>query len=392
MEIKVHPMRSLQVAPNGQLRTSSFLGGSNNDVGNGIAIDGNGSIYVVGYTESYDFPGSKSGNNPNPKLQKYNTAVAAGDSNAGDAFIAKVAAPLTVIGMPILPGSNNSFSGTVATFTDPALDPDLATTVLSAVIQWGDGSTSIGNLGDSADGSGSYTVSGSHTYATRGDFPVVVTVTDEANGLKATTGVDASALPGWQAEASISVDPTIPPIRSTFLQPRRTVSQPDCREADTRQPHRLASLAQTVTTAESPGSPLRPGHAMRLLSTRPSIQCRPPTRIRPTDWVRPSQHLSAQPGLIATGSGDPSTGEDGLPLSNLGNQTSVIDSFGNAYISYVNLIDNSTTVFVVWRRKVKIPSSCFKRFRRLATAPEWTWTNRSLPPVPGPPPGRVRSG
>jgi hypothetical protein len=35
---------------------SSFLGGSNADIGNGIAVDGSGIVYVTGQTASTDFP------------------------------------------------------------------------------------------------------------------------------------------------------------------------------------------------------------------------------------------------------------------------------------------------------------------------------------------------
>ena len=37
---------------------STYLGGSNNDEGNGIALDGTGSAYITGYTSSTDFPTS----------------------------------------------------------------------------------------------------------------------------------------------------------------------------------------------------------------------------------------------------------------------------------------------------------------------------------------------
>ena len=57
---------------------STYLGGSDSDIGFGIALDGGGSAYVGGYTDSTDFP---------------TTAGAAQTTLAGaqDAFVAKIA-------------------------------------------------------------------------------------------------------------------------------------------------------------------------------------------------------------------------------------------------------------------------------------------------------------
>jgi hypothetical protein len=74
-----------------------------------------------------------------------------------------------------LSGTEGSpLSGTVATYTDP--NPSDVATQFSATIDWGDGSTSSGSISGS---SGSFTVTGDHTYSEEGtSIPVKVTITD----------------------------------------------------------------------------------------------------------------------------------------------------------------------------------------------------------------------
>jgi hypothetical protein len=45
-----------KVDPSGELVWSSYLGGSSGDSARGVAVDENGSVYLVGYTSSSDFP------------------------------------------------------------------------------------------------------------------------------------------------------------------------------------------------------------------------------------------------------------------------------------------------------------------------------------------------
>ena len=83
---------------------------------------------------------------------------------------------------------NTSFSGVVARFTDS----DLLSTAgdFSAIIEWGDGTISSGTL---AGANGSFTVSGTHSYATAGQLPLHVTLSDDGAGT-ATAMASASAL------------------------------------------------------------------------------------------------------------------------------------------------------------------------------------------------------
>jgi uncharacterized repeat protein (TIGR01451 family) len=85
--------------------------------------------------------------------------------------------PITASGTTFSATEGASFSGEVATFTDP----DIAATAseYSATIDWGDTSaTTAGTIGGSA---GSFSVSGTHTYTEEGSYSVTVTITDVDN-------------------------------------------------------------------------------------------------------------------------------------------------------------------------------------------------------------------
>lgn len=74
------------------------------------------------------------------------------------------------------------FSGTVATFTDSGDNAQAAD--FSATIDWGDGNKSSGNI--VATGSGTFAVSGDHTYLDEGQFTLRVQIADRSGDTAAT--------------------------------------------------------------------------------------------------------------------------------------------------------------------------------------------------------------
>jgi hypothetical protein len=104
-------------------------------------------------------------------------------------------APITATGTSIASTEGQSFSGTVATFTDP----DLAATAseYAATIDWGDSTTTTGTISGSG---GSFIVSGSHTYTEEGSYSVTVTIADV--DLPANSAVAAST--ATVADAALS--------------------------------------------------------------------------------------------------------------------------------------------------------------------------------------------
>jgi hypothetical protein len=71
----------------------------------------------------------------------------------------------------------------VATFTDSNRSDKASS--FAATINWGDGSTTSGRVTGS---NGTFTVTGGHTYADEGSFPLGVTITDRANNTSLTPG------------------------------------------------------------------------------------------------------------------------------------------------------------------------------------------------------------
>jgi streptogramin lyase len=92
------------------------------------------------------------------------------------------------------------YSGTVATITDPfATSPPL-----SATIDWGDGNTSSGGV--AAGSNNTWTVSGTHEYASRASVIVTVTVTDPASGVSSSDAFLATVGASFVTEVALPIN------------------------------------------------------------------------------------------------------------------------------------------------------------------------------------------
>jgi uncharacterized repeat protein (TIGR01451 family) len=120
----------------------------------------------------------------------YNVTISISDDGTGTAsgsvsgtITIPEADSLNASGATITPVEGTSFSGTVASFTDTNTG-NLASD-FSATIDWGDGHPSAGTVTGSA---GSFTVTGTHTYAEEGfAVPVTVTINDDGAGSASAT-------------------------------------------------------------------------------------------------------------------------------------------------------------------------------------------------------------
>jgi hypothetical protein len=156
--------------------TASIDWGDGTTTSGSITSDGQG-VYTVSGTHSYAEDGSYSvtvtladDDPPGPVSLASSTAHS-------DMTVAEV--DLTATGVGTLTATEGqSFAGTVATFSDPG-SPD-SSDAYSAIILWGDGTSSQGSISGS---NGNFTISGSHTYADEGHFAVTTLIVEGSTSL-----------------------------------------------------------------------------------------------------------------------------------------------------------------------------------------------------------------
>lgn len=97
-----------------------------------------------------------------------------------DHYIGTAPAPIQARVLPLTLTENTPFNGNVATFTDS--DGNTAPSDYTATITWGDGQTASGTVAATTNG---FSISGSHSYATPGNYQLSISIQD-SDGASAT--------------------------------------------------------------------------------------------------------------------------------------------------------------------------------------------------------------
>jgi hypothetical protein len=129
------------------------------------------------------------------------TASSSANVTEADAFV-----PATPLTLTAIEGA--AVSGNVAVFADagyPTNDP----ADFTANIDWGDGTTDAGTVATAGDGS--FTVSGSHTYADDGAYAITTAIADKVPG----TAVGTTTAVANIAEADLTLTPSVATFTAT---------------------------------------------------------------------------------------------------------------------------------------------------------------------------------
>lgn len=139
------------------------------------------------------------------------SASAVSPMNVGDAALSGSGIAASAV-------ENSTFTANLATFTDS--DPNGTLSDYSAVIAWGDGTSSAGTV--SPNGQGGYVVSGSHVYFEEGTYTVSVTADDaQAAAIIGTvvTVSDAPLVASAGAPITASEGSSVTAVVATFNDP-----------------------------------------------------------------------------------------------------------------------------------------------------------------------------
>jgi hypothetical protein len=164
----------------------------------GVVSGPTGGLFTVSGSHTYVDEGSFTTSVVITDIDKAsNSATASGTATVADAALT----PGPVVTVTATEGS--AFSGTVGSFSDA--NPAATPADFTAVINWGDATTTAGVVTGAAGGP--FTVSGSHTYVEEGSYTISVTVTDDGGStatLHGTAAVGDAPLSGRCATPVLS--------------------------------------------------------------------------------------------------------------------------------------------------------------------------------------------
>jgi hypothetical protein len=155
------------IAPDGQsFNYFTYLGGSGDDQANAIAVDAAGNASIVGSTTSANFPTQNAFQSKLGSGDAFVTRLGAGDASTK-------ASTIVLSGVNIKDVEGNAFNGQVASFTSNGTE---TADQFSAMIDWGDGSSSAGTIGGNFESG--FQVLGRHVYTKVGEYDTRVTLRD----------------------------------------------------------------------------------------------------------------------------------------------------------------------------------------------------------------------
>jgi uncharacterized repeat protein (TIGR01451 family) len=164
------------------------------------------------------------GNHTYAEQGTYTLTVTINDIGGSSATVQPLAtvrdATLSATGVPVSAVEGAAFSGNVATFTDS--DPGGSVGDYSAVIQWGDNTSSAVAQGNVTASGGVLAVPANHTYSEEGTYTATVTISDGGGAFAVVKPVAAVVDPSVRANAlAVSATAGVPVTASvaTFTDP-----------------------------------------------------------------------------------------------------------------------------------------------------------------------------
>lgn len=146
-------------------------------------VSGSAGSFAVSGTHTYADEGTFAVKVTITDIANAQNASATGTATVGESDV------LVGTGLTIAATQGMAFNGAVANFSDTNTTNTASDFI--ATINWGDASTTIGVV---SGGSGTFTVSGSHTYTSAGTFPLTVTLTDDAPGTATATATGSASV------------------------------------------------------------------------------------------------------------------------------------------------------------------------------------------------------